>query len=109
MGKKLGLGWSRALPVMRQKDDILIQKFTVAGVDIVCQVLLMVSHGPRPVWSRPANTFYCRLSPPTALSSPRLRLRRGRDKNDPNLCGGREAPLHERKRKHLSVCNDICK
>ena len=37
MGKKLGLGWSRALPVMRQKDDILIQKFTVAGVDIVCQ------------------------------------------------------------------------
>ena len=34
MGKKLGLGWSRALPVMRQKDDILIQKFTVAGVGV---------------------------------------------------------------------------
>ena len=46
MGKKLGLGWSRALPVMRQKDDILIEKFTVAGVGVVCQVLLMVSHGP---------------------------------------------------------------
>ena len=23
MGKKLGLGWSRALPVIRQKEDIL--------------------------------------------------------------------------------------
>ena len=24
MGKKLGLGWSRALPVIRQKEDIVI-------------------------------------------------------------------------------------
>ena len=100
MGKKLGLGWSRALPVMRQKDDILIQKFTVAGVGVG------VSGAPHGVtWSSSrvvsaSEHFLLPPLPTTALSSPRPRLRRGRDKNDPNLCGGREAPLHQRKRKH---------
>ena len=67
MGKKLGLGWSRALPVMRQKDDILIEKFTVAGVG--------VSGDPHGVtWSH-SSVVSARehfLLPPLRLSPPPL-------------------------------------